>query len=91
MVWMRNAMSECPHYLATCGGLSGVQHGAVVRTPAPFPPPDTCPLHYRYYTALPGVMCYAHNNIVMCDNRDIDGKFCKIFGEVRKAPVSCPF
>ena len=38
------------------------------------PPPGTCPLHCP---ALPGVMCYAHNNNVMCHNPDIDVKFCK--------------
>ena len=69
---------QCPHYLATCGGLSGVQHGALVHTPHAGsynpPPPRTCPLHCP---ALPGVMCYAHNNNVMCDNRDIDVEFCK--------------
>ena len=38
------------------------------------PAPVQCPLHCP---ALPGVMCYAHNNNVMCHNPDIDVEFCK--------------
>ena len=70
---------QCPHYLATCGGLSGVQHGAVVHTPhaGSYNPPSSRHLSTTHCPALPGVMCYAHNNNVMCHNPDIDVKFCK--------------
>ena len=44
---------QCPHYLATCGGLSGVQHGALVLTPhtGSYNPPSSRHLSTVHYTA----------------------------------------
>ena len=83
---MRNAMSgsggwpvsALPGYLrrtercpAWCSGPHSTRR--LLQSPL-LPAPVQCPLHCP---ALPGVMCYAHNNNVMCHNPDIDVKFCK--------------
>ena len=58
--------------------MSSMVQWSSLHTPAPtiplHPAPVQCPPHCP---ALPGVMCYAHNNNVMCHNPDIDVKFCK--------------